>query len=148
MAQTTNGLSFEAAKVIVSADDWATHTEVSGHGASVATAGGERATGEEHTFDGDTPIVKAGKRASTDITVRYVYTEEAADPFEVVRALYEASGGAIYVQYSPKDGFWYKSGAGILTSFGYPSGEAGDGAVVMCEFTVKSAAITKAAASG
>lgn len=148
MAQTAEGMSFVAAKVIVSTDGWVTYTELSGHGASVATAGGDRATGEEHTFDGDTPIVKAGKRASTDVTVRYVYTEEVADPFEVVRAAYETTGGALYVQYSPKDGFWYGSGAGIMTSFGYPNGEAGDGAVTMCEFTVKSQGLTKAAVSG
>jgi len=146
MTQTTDGMSFIAAKVHVSADG-ITWTDVSGHGASVAVGGGSRAVGEEHTFDGDTPIIKAGKRAATEVTVRYVYTEEAADPFEVVRAQYETSGGVLYVQYSPKDGFWYKTGAGILSDFGYPAGEAGDGAVVMCEFVVKSAALTKDAAS-
>ncbi len=146
MAQTADGMSFIAAKVHVSADG-ITWTDVSGFGASVAEGGGERATGEEHTFEGDTPIVKSGKRASKDVTVRYVYTEEAADPFEVVRAQYETSGGALYVQYSPKSGFWFKMLPGIITSFGFPTGEAGDGAVTMCEFVVKCADITKAAAS-
>ena len=146
MAQTADGMSFIAARVFVSADN-ITWVDVSGHGAAISPGGGDRATGEQHTFDGDTPIIKAGKRAATELTVRYVYTEEAADPFEVVRAQYETVGGELYVQYSPKDGFWYKTGAAILTSFGYPAGEAGGGAVVLCEFMVKSASLTKAAAS-
>lgn len=146
MAQTTDGLSFRQAIVFVSPDG-STWTDVSGFGASVAVGGGERATGEQHTFDGDVPIVKAGKRGSVDVTVRYVYTEEATDPFEVVRAAYEAAGGAFYVQYSPKNGFWFKSGAGVLTKHESPGGEPGDGSVVMSEFVVKCAELTKAAAS-
>lgn len=146
MSQTTDGMSFIEAEVFVSADG-VTWTDAGGFAASVAVAGGDRATGEQATYDGDTPIVKAGKRASVDLTCRYVYTEEVADPFEIVRAQYETEKGPLYVQYSPKDGFWYKTGLGIITSFLYPGGEAESGDVVMGEFVVKCAAMTKAAAS-
>ena len=148
MAQTTDGLSFIAANVFVSPDG-STWTDASGFGASVAVGGGTRTTGEQNTFVGDTPIVKSGKRASTDITVRYVYTEEAADPFEIVRAQYETPGGLLHVQYTPVEpgGFWFDTGAGIITEFEYPQGEALSGDPVMSEFTVKCAALTKATAS-
>jgi len=148
MAQTEGGMSWIAAEVHVNAlgtgNAW---TDITGQGASVAVSGGERATGEQHTMDGDTPIVKAGRRGSLDLTVRFVYTEEAAEAFEVVRAIYEAEGGDMYVQYTPKGGYWFKTGHGICTSLLYPGGVAGEGTVLMSEFVVKCAAITKAAAS-
>ena len=146
MAQTTNGLSFIAARVFVSPAG-STWTDVSGHGASVAVGGGSRTVGEQNTFSGDTPIIKAGKRGSIDLTVRYVYTEEAADPFEVIRAQYETVGGALHVQYTPDEDFWFKTGAGVIQDFTYPQGEALSGDVIMGEFTVKCAALTKATSS-
>ena len=148
MTQTTDGLSFIKAKVFVSPDG-STWTDVSGFGAGISVSGGSRGAGEQNTLDGDTPIVVAGKRASLDVTVRYVYTEEAADPFEIVRAQYETEGGLLYVQYSPEDpgGFWFKTGAAVLTEFGYPVGDADSADVVLSEFTVKCAALEKAAAS-
>ena len=148
MAQTTHGLSFIKALVFVSADG-STWTDASGHGASVAVSGGERATGEQHTMDGDTPIVKSGKRGSVDVTVRYVYTEETDEPFEVVRAQYEIVEGPLHVQYAPAGaaGFWFKTGEGICRTIDYPQGEAGPGDVLLSGFVVKCASLTKAAAS-
>lgn len=146
MTQTTAGMSFIEAEVFVSPDG-TTWTRVSGHGASIALSGGERATGDQATFDGDTHIVKAGDRGPIDVTCRYVYTEEAADPFEILRTQHETVGGPIYMMYSPKSGFWFKTGEAILVKPGYPGGEAGTGAVVMSEFVVRCASLEKAAAS-
>jgi hypothetical protein len=145
--KTDDGMSFAAAQVIVSADG-AAWTDISGHGASVAVGGGEREVGEQNVFAGDTPIVKAGQRSATTLTVRYVYTEEAGDPFEVLRAQHETVGGAIYVQYSPKGGFWFKTGAAVLVKPGYPGGDAKSGDTVMSEFVVKCAELTKDTESG
>lgn len=146
MAQTADGMAFTAAKVFVSTDG-TTWVDVSGFGASVAIGGGERAVGEQQTFDGDTPIIKAGDRASVELTCRYVYTEEDGDPFETLRAQHEVVGGAMYAMYSPKGGYWFKTGAGILVKPGYPGGESGDGAVIMSEFVIKCAALSKATES-
>lgn len=146
MTQTSDGMAFTAAKVFVSPDG-TTWTDVSGFGASVAVGGGERAVGEQPTFDGDTPILKAGDRGSVELTCRYVYTEEASDPFEILRGQHETVGGAMYAMYSVKSGFWFKTGAGILVKPGYPGGESGTGDVVMSEFVIKCGALTKAAAS-
>lgn len=150
MAQTTGALSFRAAVVKVSTTSlaYASMTDVSGSTAAVTVSGGERATGEAHTFTGDTPVLTAGKRGSIDVTVRYPYTEEAAEAFETVRAQYETAGGALYVMWAPKgstptSNFTFDTGAAIITSFKYPEGEAGDGAVAMAEFTVKAVSITK-----
>lgn len=150
MAQTTAGLSFVAAQVFISDDVGVSWTELTGHGASIAVSGGDRAAGEQNTFAGVLPIVKFGKRSSIDVTCRYVFTEEDADPFNVIRAVHESDEGAIDLQYSPSgdaDGFWFDTGAAGLISFTYPGGESGDGAVSMCEFVVKCASLTKADAS-
>lgn len=148
MTQTTDGMSFIKAKVFVSPDN-STWTDVSGHGAGISVSGGSRGAGEQNTFDGDTPIVVAGKRASIDVTVRYVYTQESDQPFEIIRGQYETEGGPLYVQYSPEDpsGYWFKTGASVITEFGYPVGDADSADVVLSEFTVKCAALEKAAAS-
>lgn len=146
MGQTANGMSFVGALVFVSPDG-STWTDVSGHGASVSVSGGDRKVGSQDTFDSDTPIVMAGSREPVEVTVRYVYTEEAGDPFEVLRGQHETVGGALHVQYSPKDGFWFKTGAAILVKPGYPGGEAGSGDVVMSELVVKAASLSKADAS-
>jgi len=155
MTQTTGGLSFLAARVLVSADG-SSWVNVSGEAASVAVSGGDRATGEQNTMDGDMPIVKAGKRASIDLTVRGVYTETAAEFFETLRAIYETAGGACWIQYAPAgdDEFWFHSAdgadaltSGILTSPGYPGGDVSSGDVIMSEFVVKVAQLVKATAS-
>jgi len=152
MTQTTAGLSFIAADVAVSADN-STWLDMTPFGASIAVEGGTRKTGEVNTFDGDTPILTAGKRESVKVTVRYVYTEDAADTgaFETVRTQYETAGGLLYVRYSPKARastvFEFTTGAAIVTDFSYPQGECGDGEPLCDEFTVACASLTKAAVS-
>ena len=150
MAQTATGLSFIAADVSVSADN-STWLDISPFATTVGVEGETRKTGEVNTFDGDTPILKSGKRESVKVTVKYVYTEDAADTgaFETVRTQYETAGGLLYLRYSPKarvsDVFEFTTGAGIVTDFGYPQGECGDGEPLCDEFTVACASLTKAA---
>lgn len=145
MAQTTGAMSFYAAVVKISGSSvgWGTMSDISGEGAAVSTAGGDRAFGEVNTFSGDTPIVTPGKRASVSATVRIVYTDAAAEAFQQALTIYETSGGACFLAWSV-DGtgtnrfeVWRNSTeGGIMTAFSYPGGEAGDGAPAMCEFTV------------
>jgi len=152
MTQTTGGMSFIAADVAVSADN-STWLDLTPFATTVGVEGGTRKTGQVNTFDGDTPIVKAGKRESVKVTVRYVYTEDAADTgaFETVRTQYETAGGLLYVRYSPQaratDVFEFTTGAAIVTDFTYPQGECGDGEPLCDEFTVECAKLTKAAVS-
>lgn len=154
MAQTTEGLAFTKATVWYSDDAKATWVNISSHGAAVAPGGGERSAGEQNTFDGVTPIVKAGDRAATTLTVRFVYTEEDdPKPFDALRIVHESATAAVHVQYAPggipaagETGFWFHAD-GILTNLTYPGGEAGPGDPILCEFVVTCAALTKADAS-
>lgn len=154
MTQTTGGKTFIAAAVDISTDnsDW---TEIDSHGASVAVSGGERNAPEQHTFDGDTPIVKGGKRAALEVEVRFVYTEEADEPFEVCRAIYETEGAECYVRYSPlgddtsggASPYRFSTGLTVMTGLVYPQGEAEGNEVILSGFTVKAPDLTKSTVS-
>ena len=147
MAQVTGAMSFRQASVDIGANSGSV-TELDSMACAVRVTGGSRETGEAHTFDGDFPVVGAGKSAGLDVEVRYVYTEGGSDAFETARARYEAAGAACYLQFSPKgDGtganFRYSTaspagvkGSGIMTELLYPSGEAEGGAIVIGAFTV------------
>ena len=151
MAQSTGALSFYAAAVhwAASSKVWSALSDISGEGASIAAAGGDRSFGEVNTFSGDVPIVTPGKRGSVSVTVRFAYTDSSTEAFHEIRALYETAGGEIFLAWSPNNTatayfeVWRNSAyGGIITAFSYPSGEAGDGAPAMCEFTVTGSMIT------
>lgn len=146
MAQTTDAISMANAKVEVSTDG-STYTDISGFAAQVEVSGGDRQAGDSYTYDGDTAIITIGKREPIDITVNVVYTEGSSDPFEAVRAQYEA-GSDLYVRWSPKGGSTgdkQYTANGPVTSFAYPAGEAGSGDAVLCQFTVHVASISVSA---
>lgn len=140
MPRTGEGLSFVAADVEVS-QDGAVWTDLANYGSSIAVSGGDRGTGEVNVFSDERPIVKAGKKASQDIVIRYVYTEEVAGPFATMRSWDDAVGGVIYVRYWPAGktaaNFCYSTGQAIIITFDDPGGEAGSGDPVMCEITAK-----------
>lgn len=150
--RTSEGLSFVAADVEVSQTgldgSW---LALSCHATSIAVAGGDRATGEVNVFCDERPIVKAGKKASQDLTIRFVYTEEASGvgPFETIREWDDAEGGVIYARYWPKGkaaaNYVFETGQAIITSFLDPQGEAGSGEPVLCEVTIKTEQLTKSA---
>ncbi len=145
MAQTSDGISFRDCKIEISPNG-TTWTDISGFANALEIGGGERQVGEMFTFDGDTAIIRGGKRNPLEITVKAVYTEGTNDPYETVRAAYEA-GSNLYVRWSPKGGqngeFQFASDAGIVTDAPYPGGEAESGDVVLFEFTIKTPKVTK-----
>ncbi len=146
MTRTGEGLSFVAADVEVS-QDGTTWVAMSAHATSIAVTGGDRTTGEVNVFDDEIPIVKAGKKASQDLTIRYVYTEEAAGPFVQIRSWDTAEGGIMYARYWPLGknvaSFCFSTGAGIITTFQDPGGDAGAGDPVLCEVTIKTEQLAK-----
>lgn len=149
MSQTTGQISFKDCKVETSLNG-SSWTDISGFAASVMVDGGERMIGKEFTFDGDTPLMTGGKRDLLEVTVKSVYTEGASDPIEVFRAAYEACS-AMYLRWSPKNGqageFQYTTGAGIVKTSTYPSGEAESPDPVTLEVTVAVPSIAKSVAS-
>jgi len=150
MAQTTGAKAFVIAKVEYNTTG-TTWTAFRDFMSAVAVSGGERNYGEAYTSDGDTPIVRAGKRTPVEVVVRYVYTEGTSDPFDIFRAQYEtAAGGQANIRWSPggtTGDFLFTSDTGsdqtILTGFGYPQGEVEPGDPIMCEVTFVTADVTK-----
>jgi hypothetical protein len=147
MAQTEDALSFVDADVDIS-EDGAVWTPISGFTNSVAVEGGDRATSEFFTLDGDTPIVTKGKRGLINITVNALYTEEAGDPYEIVSDAVEANA-PLWVRWAPKGtgsgNLRFTSSKGIIVSPVYPAGAADSADAIPLNFTVRVGAITKAA---
>lgn len=148
MARTTEALSFVAADVEIS-QDGTTWVDLAPYGSSIAVSGGDRATGEINVFDDERPIMRAGKKASQDVMIRYAYTEEVAGPFATLRGWDDTEGGVAYVRYWPAGkvagNFVFQTGAGVITTFLDPGGEAGSGEPVLCEITVKCEQLTRSA---
>jgi hypothetical protein len=147
MAQTTNSVWGGAAKVEFSTNgsDW---TDFSGHSQNVTPDAVTRRIGEKWTFDGEYPIVKVGKRNSIGIMVGVIYTEEATDAFEVVRAQFEADGGGtLYLRWSPAGGsggdFQYTTDAGFVKEFNYAPVDSEEDGPMTVEFGMQCAQITK-----
>jgi hypothetical protein len=102
MAQTTDSIWGGAAYVGISTDG-SSWTEIGSHAMKVAPEGGDRRVGETWVFDDEDAIVKVGKKNPRQTRVDFVYTEIAADAFEVARGQFEAAGGGtIYVRWSPR----------------------------------------------
>jgi len=139
MARTTEAISFVAADVEVSQDN-ATWTDLAPYGSTVAAGGGDRRVGEVNVFDDERPIVRAGKKGSQNLTIRYVYTEEVAGPFLVMRGWDDTEGGVIYARYWPEGktagNLCFTTGKAVITSFLDPGGEAGSGEIIMGEIQV------------
>jgi len=135
-----------AADVEVSQDN-AIWVDLTDYGSTVGVTGGDRRTGEVNVFGDERPIVKAGKKASQVLTIRYAYTEEVTGPFATIRTWDDTEGGVIYARYWPEGksvgNFIFRTGKAILTSFLDPGGEAGSGEVVMCEITITMEELSK-----
>jgi hypothetical protein len=146
MAQTTGGMSaFDL--MLGWSINGSTFTNVSGSSNSVAVDGGERAIGSALTFDGDYPIVKAGKRGVITVTIRGIYTEITSQLYALAKAAYEA-GTVVYVRWSPGGGdagdFGYTTGAAYVKSLPYPGGEADSADPILTEVQLDCAVITQA----
>lgn len=148
MTQATGQTSFVDAEIeFGSAVD--TYTDISGWANELNVSGGDRASGEVYTADGDEALLGFGKRAPLEIDIKIVYTEGTGDAYELIRAAYEAAGGtAAWIRWSPKGGdateFQYTSTEGRVTKCSYPGGPVEPGDPLTIEFTVKVAAINKA----
>lgn len=146
MAQTTGAMSSRAAVLELSTNGsvWTDH---SGLATNVEDTTQTRISGEAYTFDGDTAIIKAGKREPAEIKVSVVYTEGAAEATEVVRAAFEGATD-LYLRWAPKGAttgnFRYTTSAGIVIEYNYPPIEAESGDPILTEFTLRAASVTKA----
>jgi len=147
MAQTTSGISFVDAKVEYSTDGVA-FADISGFANTVEVSGGERASGEIYTVDGDTGIVTFGKMAPVDIAYNSVFTEGATDPFERFRGYHQtADGSQVVFRFSPAGGTGTGNivftGTGKITEAPWLGGDASSADPLMFSTTVRTASILK-----
>ncbi len=147
MAQTTSGISFVDAQVEYSTDGVA-FTDISGFANTVEPSGGERASGELYTVDGDTGIVTFGKRAPVDIVYTCVFTEGATDPFERFRGYHQTADGAqVVLRWSPAGGAGTGqiafTGTGKLTDAPWLGGDAASADPLTFAVGVRTAEILK-----
>jgi hypothetical protein len=138
-------MSWRNAKVEMSVNG-SSWTDISGFANSVAVDGGERATSDFFTNDGDTPILTSGKRASLGVTCRVVYTEGGSEVTEIVRVAYEGNS-PFYLRWSPKGGgsttFMFTTSAGVIQRPVYPVGSADSADLVAVEIALKVVTIAK-----
>lgn len=142
MTQTTDQVWGGCAKIEYS-DDCITYNDISGHSNQVNPGDATRQSGEAYTFDGDVALVTFGKREPFDIEVRLIYTEELADGWYNLKALFETvcAGGAVCIRWSPKGGsggdFQFTTPSTVITSFQYPPAQADDANPIMVSFKVR-----------
>lgn len=145
MGQTTGGMSAAGMYVGYSANG-SSWTEFSGSTWSVEVSGGERVTGAGYTFDGDTPIVKAGKRQPLTVTVRGIFSGDADELYQTAQTYYE-NGSALYLRWSPGGGdagdLGFTTNGGYVKNPPYPGGDATSGDPVMSELVLECATITE-----
>lgn len=152
MAQTTAALSFKDVKIEISTDGGSSWTDISGEANAVNVSGGERITGNAKTADGDTPIIKAGKREPVLVTVSALYTETAAAAYDKINDAYEAGDEDVQIRWSPEGAtvtgqLQYTTADGIVKQPVYPSGNAEDGVPVPIEIVVETPSVTEASFS-
>ena len=152
MTQTTGGMSARALKVeyaVNTGGGFGSYVDISGYAASVEPSGAERGVGEQHTFDGDTPIVTTGKLSAARAVLRSVYTQTDSEAFD---AIYDAK-----VNNYPFKLRWSVPGGatgdkqyeveGYVTKCTPPGGDAGSADVVLFEAEVVSASFDESTVS-
>ncbi len=147
MAQTSTAFSARNAVVYISTDG-SSWTNISGSSQSVTAGDGTRLTGTAHTFDGDGPIIAAGKLDAQESTIAILYTETSGEAYETARAAFVAASSTLYVRVDPlgatTGNFRHTTGKGVITAFPqFAEIDASSGDPMMIEFTVQHGGWTK-----
>jgi hypothetical protein len=147
MAQTTDSFSNACGKVWISVGCTGVWTDISGTASQVSGTEQTRTSGEAYTFDGDAAIIGAGKRTPMNVAISIVYSEVAAEAYDLARAAFEtACGQNVCVRWSPGAGVSGKDHistcTGKITSFTYPPMDASAGGPIMAGFTIFTPCVT------
>jgi hypothetical protein len=110
-----------------------------------------RMSAEAYVFGEDIAAIGVGKREPVEVTVRGVFAEGTADPFnEVLTEFITACGDRVAVRWSPggcttdNDSFRTSTTASEVISLTYPGGDSSSPDVIMWEMVIKSPEITRA----
>ena len=149
MAQTSTAFSARNAVVYISTDG-SSWTNISGSSQSVTAGDGTRLTGTAHTFDGNGPIIVAGKLDAQESTVAITYTEDTNGAYDRAKGYFDGANSICYLRVAPNGSasgnFRFTSTKGVITQFpAFHELDASSGDVQMIEFTVQHGGWTKAA---
>jgi hypothetical protein len=137
--------SFKDAGVDFSTDG-VTWTSLNAYKSKIDITGGQRPVEDSFVFAQDFPYETEGKREGLEIKGTYIYTEDVAGAFALLRPIYEL-GLAIYMRIAPhgySSGNWlYTSDRGFLKNFMYPKGEAKSGSAIMLDVDARVPRITE-----
>lgn len=147
MAQTTAATSARNAVVEI-APDGATWVNISGVANTVSPGDGTRMTGTAHTFDGDGPIIVAGKLDAQESNLKIIYTEDGVG-YEVLRGYFNSANSTTYLRVAPNGStvgnYRHTSSKGVMTKFPqFAELDASSGDVQAVEMTVMHGGWTKA----
>lgn len=99
MAQTTSAQS--ARNVVVEhSTDGSSWTDCSGLANTIKWDGGERETGNTHTFTGDAPVHTRGKLGESTVVLNAIYTESGSEVARIAHAAYK-NGTPFYLRWAP-----------------------------------------------
>ena len=135
MPQTTTAINTVDSVVEISING-TTWTNVSGTTNKVEVSPQTADSGMAASLEGQYKIVRAGKYNPVDITVTILFTETAAEAYEILHGQKNVAGRPLYLRYAPGgyDGAyrWYtgdsngNKAAGRITEFPYPSANSED----------------------
>lgn len=143
MAQTTGAITGSAAAVWLKVGAGA-YIEYSGQSQAIDAVSASRVNSEAYTFDGNQAIILLGKEEPVEITINFLYTEVAAEIWEIAQAAFLA-GSTVQVKYEPKGttGKQIESVAGgYITSIDYPAVDASSAGPVVATITVRAPGLT------
>lgn len=143
MAQTTGAITGSAAAVWLKVAA-GSYIDYSGQSQSIDAVSASRVNSEAYTFDGNQAIILLGKEEPVEITINFLYTEVAAEIWEIVQAAFLA-GSTVQVKYEPKGttGKQIESVAGgYITSIDYPAVDASSSGPVVAAITVRAPGLT------
>lgn len=134
-------MNFCKAKVYLQASCSGVWTDISGKAASVSVDGGEFDVGEIKVFGEDYPQVDVGKPSRITVTVKALYTENASEPYEIIKTAYETfCDHGICVRWIPlgdtAGNKQFTTVSGVLLSPVYPAGDASTPDPTTIEFAV------------
>lgn len=152
MTQTTEAMSGAANYIAISTDAGVTWSDISGYSGYVDVTPQTRDMGAYKTFDGETPVITAGKLNPMDVTVRVLYTEDLSAPYSAFLAAHHTAGGGAVVQvrWAPKGNtagnfqFTTDYGSKIMSLSSAPTADIQNGNPILVEAKIHCGSIDKA----
>lgn len=141
MAQTTTATTARNARCAIGTDG-SSWTDVSGSTQQFSPGDGARLHGKAHTFDGNGPIITAGKLDEQESTASILYTETAGEAYAVAYAAFIGTNSILYARVDPlgstTGNFRFTSSLGVITAmpaFGDMDASSGDPQMIEFSFT-------------